>query len=217
MSRLRIVAGELGGRFIEAPSDRRSRPTREEVREAWFNALGPELSGLRVADLFAGSGALGLEALSRGAARVDFVESDRRTAAVLARNVAELGVGDRAEVLRRDVADVLDASGRAADGDALRWDLALADPPYGSGWPARLAERMRRAPFAGLLCVEHRPDALEGDEGVVWRRAYGDTGLTFVRAPASGGGGGGDEDAGAAGTEGRDEGDESTREGAPER
>lgn len=181
MSRLRIVAGELGGRFIEAPPGRRSRPTREKVREAWFSALGPGLDGLRVLDLFAGSGALGLEALSRGAARVHFVESDGRAASVLAGNVEALGVGDRVEVVRRGVGAFLDdrAEGGAAE---ARFDLALADPPYGSGWPERLAGRMGRAPFAALLCVEHAPGELDTIDDPAWRRRYGDTELTFLDA-----------------------------------
>lgn len=175
MSRLRIVAGEYGGRWISAPSGRRTRPTREMVREAWFSALGDRVRGARVLDLFAGSGALGLEALSRGGASVVFVESDRRVAEVLAENVAELGVEDRARIRRCDVASFLR---RRDEGET--WDLALADPPYGSDWPTRLAEAQRRRPFARLLCVEHRVGALDGAAGVVWQRAYGDTALTFL-------------------------------------
>ncbi len=196
MTRLRIVAGELGGRFVEAPPGRRSRPTREKVREAWFSALGPGLRGLRVVDLFAGSGALGLEALSRGAARVHFVESDGRTAAVLADNVETLGVGGRAEVVRRDVGAFLDDREAGAP-EGARFDLALADPPYGSGWPARLARRMRRAPFAALLCVEHAPGELDGIGDPAWRRRYGDTELTFLEA----GGRAGEEDLDEEGTD----------------
>lgn len=192
MSRLRIVAGELGGRFIDAPRGRRARPTREKVREAWFSALGPDLAGLRGVDLFAGSGALGLEALSRGAAHVHFVESDGRTASVLAENIEALGVEDRSEVVRRDVAAFLD-DGEAGEGPAAgRFDLALADPPYGSGWPERLAERMRRAPFAELLCVEHAPGELDGVDDPAWRRRYGDSELTFLRAGRGAGDAGAD-------------------------
>lgn len=205
VSRLRIVAGEFGGRLVDAPPGRRSRPTREEVREAWFSALGSDLAGLRVADLFAGSGALGLEALSRGAAHVHFVESHGRTAAVLAANVDSLGVADRAEIVRRDVGAFLDALEPAEGRGEERFDLALADPPYGSDWPARLAERMGRAPFARLLCVEHPPGALDGVEEPVWRRRYGETELTFL---GPGGPEPGGEDAGAG---------EATQEGAPER
>lgn len=183
---LRIVAGELGGRRISAPSGRGTRPTREMVREAWFSALGDAVAGARTADLFAGSGALGIEALSRGAASVDFVESDRRVAAVIRENLEELGVAGRSRVVRRDVGTFLD---EALDEP---YDLALADPPYGSDWPRRLAALQGSRPFARLLCVEHAPGALEGADGIVWRREYGDSALSFLR-PVTGGerGGGG--------------------------
>lgn len=176
---LRIVAGELGGRRISAPPGRDTRPTREMVREAWFSALGDAVAGARVADLFAGSGALGIEALSRGAASVDFVESDRRAAAVIRENLDELGLAGRSRLVRRGVEAFL-------DGLDEPYDLALADPPYRSGWPRRLAELLARRPFAALLCVEHAPGALEGVEGVVWERTYGDSALSFLRPPAGG-------------------------------
>ena len=209
MSRLRIVAGTYGGRRIDAPQGRGVRPTREKVREAWFSALGPELAGTRVADLFAGSGALGLEALSRGAAFVHFVESDRRAAAVLASNVDALEAGDRAEIVRRDVASFLDGrEGRSP------FDLALADPPYGSGWPRRLTERLRRTAFARLLCVEHQPGVLDGTEGTVWSRRYGDSALTFVRPPPPGDDAGGPGNGGAASAPGGGAGP-SSRDGEP--
>lgn len=179
---LRIVAGTFGGRRIAAPPGRGTRPTREKVREAWFSALGPgAVDGVRVADLFAGSGALGLEALSRGAASVDFVESRRRVVGVLRENVEELGVADRVRVVRGGVEGFLD--GR--EGEAP-YDLVLADPPYGEGWPRRLADRLRRRPFARLLCVEHEPGALDGAAGTAWERTYGDSALTFLRPPRPG-------------------------------
>lgn len=188
--RLRIVAGELGGRYVSAPPGRQVRPTREQVREAWFSALGERVVGARVLDLFAGSGALGLEALSRGAESVDFVESHRRVAEVLRENVEELGVSERVRLFRRDVAAFLER-----EVDRRDYALALADPPYGEGWPARLAERLRRRPFAGLLCVEHEPGALEDEPGVVWERTYGDSALTFLRPPGEAGDiGNGDEE-----------------------
>src|SRR5437867_10136525 len=88
---VRVIAGSLGGRRLTAPRGRRTRPTSDRVREALFMALEP-LAGARVVDLFAGSGALGIEALSRGAARADFVEPDRDARRALESNVAELGV-----------------------------------------------------------------------------------------------------------------------------
>lgn len=176
---LRIVAGELGGRKIAAPPGRRTRPTRELVREAWFSALGDRIVGARVADLFAGSGALGIEALSRGARHVDFVERDGRTLDVLRKNLEDLEITDRCTVHRRDVERFLDASDEGGE----PFDLVLADPPYASSWAVRLARRLGRRPYARLLCVEHREGALGDEPGVVWHRTYGDTELSFLRPP----------------------------------
>jgi len=173
---LRIVGGQLGGRRIEAPPGRSVRPTRERVREAWFSALGERIDGARVLDLFAGSGALGIEALSRGAALVHFVEADGRAYRVLRRNLESLGVEDRARLHRGDVFRLLD---RLRAGP--RFDVALADPPYGEGLAARLVDRFEREPFAGLLCVEHAPsERLAGRP--VRERTYGESTLSFFSA-----------------------------------
>jgi 16S rRNA (guanine(966)-N(2))-methyltransferase RsmD len=120
----RIVGGVAGGRRIAVPP-RGTRPTTDRVRESLFNIVTArrDLTGLAVLDLYAGSGALGLEALSRGAASALFVESDHRTAAVIARNIAALGLGG-ATLRRGAVASVL------AAGTASPVDLVLADPPY---------------------------------------------------------------------------------------
>ncbi len=179
---LRIISGTLGGRRIAAPTGRSTRPTREAVREAWFSALGPGVAGARVVDLFAGSGALGIEALSRGAAEVTFVERGREASRVLEANLEALEVLHRSRVLRTDVRSFLRALARPAPEEPPPFDVALADPPYASAWPARLAASLAERRFAGLLCVEHAPDAL-GEQGVVWRRAYGDTILSFLRPP----------------------------------
>jgi 16S rRNA (guanine966-N2)-methyltransferase len=127
---VRIVSGIAGGRRLAVPPHG-TRPTSQRVREAVFSTLqarrGGGLAGARVLDLYAGSGALGLEALSRGAAHVRFVESDRRTAAVLRRNIAALGLAGEegtAEVLTADVLAVL----RGQPGQP--YDVVFADPPY---------------------------------------------------------------------------------------
>ncbi|MFQ5679614.1 MAG: 16S rRNA (guanine(966)-N(2))-methyltransferase RsmD [Gemmatimonadota bacterium] len=177
--RLRVVAGELGGRFFRGPPGRAVRPTSERVREAWFSALGERVVGARVLDLFAGSGALGIEALSRGAAHVHFVEADARAARVVRRNVESLGLVERARISRRDVFALLAELG----GRGEEFAVALADPPYGGGMAERLIRLYREDPFAGLLCLERRRGAV-GEEGgdVVWERRYGDTVLTFLEA-----------------------------------
>lgn len=173
---LRIVAGTLGGRSIEVPRGRRTRPTGARVREAWFSALGERLEGAEVLDLFSGSGALGIEALSRGAASVQFVEEDGRTFEVLKRNIAALGLDDRARLHRGDVFRFLSRLG-----DESVYDLALADPPYGRQLAARLVSEFRRRPFATLLSVEHGVNELPG-EGAERQRRYGDTVLSFYSA-----------------------------------
>jgi 16S rRNA (guanine966-N2)-methyltransferase len=174
---VRIVAGEWGGRRIAAPAGRETRPTSDRVREAWMSAVAAELPGGRVVDLFAGSGALGLEALSRGAAHAVFVERSTAPLRVLQGNLEALGAGSRATVVRGDALRFLEE--RAAD----TWDLAFADPPYGQGLAAAVVERFAARPFAALLCVEHaRADVLPELAGAR-RRRYGDTLLSFFPAP----------------------------------
>jgi 16S rRNA (guanine966-N2)-methyltransferase len=174
---VRIVAGEWGGRRLVAPPGRETRPTTDRVREAWMSAVAPHLPGARILDLFAGSGALGLEALSRGAAHATFVDESARALKVLRENVAALGAGDRATVVRGD------AVRHAAGLPPRAYGIAFADPPYGAGLAAALVEAFAATPFAGLLCVEHgRGDPLPELPGARTRR-YGDTLLTFVPAP----------------------------------
>ena len=120
---MRIVAGRFGGRRITAPAGRSTRPTSDRVREALFSILGP-LDGERVLDLYAGSGALGIEALSRGAGEAVFVERDARTVGVLRENLGALGVD--ADVRRADVVAAL----RDARTRGETYDLVLCDPPY---------------------------------------------------------------------------------------
>ena len=123
---MRVIAGRFGGRRLQAPPGRGTRPTSDRVREALFSILGP-LDGLAVLDLFAGSGALGIEALSRGARRAVFVERDARAAAVVRSNLETLGVAQReVELLQTDVAAAL----RDARDAGETYDLVLCDPPY---------------------------------------------------------------------------------------
>jgi len=164
---LRIIAGSLGGRFIESPRGRGTRPTSERVREAWLSAAGPQLDGASVVDLFAGSGALGIEALSRGACHAHFVESNRAAVATLEANLLSLGLLGSATVVPRDVF-------RWLAKQPGRWDVALADPPYSGGLAERLVSVFREDPFAEYLWVEHAAEG--GDLGEPsWSRAYGDS------------------------------------------
>ena len=148
------------------------RPTADRVREAWMSIVHPELPGARVLDLFAGSGALGLEALSRGAEHCDFVEIASRSLAALRANVDKLDAVD-ATIVRGDALKFIEKLERGA------YDIAFADPPYGLNLAARVAERWLEVPFASLLGVEHsvkEPMPAGGDT-----RKYGDTGITFYR------------------------------------
>ena len=171
---MRIVAGEFGGRRLVAPSDARVRPTSDRVREAWMSIVGEAIPGARVLDLFAGSGALGLEALSRGANLAEFVELGAASIKALGVNIEALGVGPRCRIHK---GDALRLAGTLQPG---AFDLAFADPPYAHDAAADLVALFRRTPFARILSVEHRAAlALPGDD----TRRYGDTALTFCYAP----------------------------------
>jgi 16S rRNA (guanine966-N2)-methyltransferase len=175
---VRVVAGSARGRRISAPPGTETRPTTDRVREAVFNALGSlgAVDGAVVLDLFAGSGALGIEALSRGATSAHFVESDRRAAAVIEENLATLGLDDRGVVLRRAV-DV------ALDDVPAPVDLVLADPPYAfDAWAQLLADLAPRLADDGLVVVESdRSVALPPGWEKVRERTYGGTVVLFAR------------------------------------
>jgi 16S rRNA (guanine966-N2)-methyltransferase len=184
---MRVVAGLAGGRRLRAPAGRRVRPTSERVREALFNSLGSldVLPGAAVIDLFAGTGALGIEALSRGAASAVFVDADPQAVGAVRDNLAATGFADRAKVVQADVfrflSDEPPARGVApADGGpgATVFDIAFADPPYAfAGWDRLLAVVPGR-----LLALEARSHV---DLGPGWdplrSRRYGDTVVTLAR------------------------------------
>jgi 16S rRNA (guanine966-N2)-methyltransferase len=170
---VRIVAGRWRGHTIKAPADDRVRPTADRVREAWMSIVHPALPGSHVLDLFAGSGALGLEALSRGATHCDFVEIAARSLAALRANVEKLGAGDAAQIVRSDALKFIEKLSPDA------YDIAFADPPYGLTLAARVVERWLDVPFASVLSVEHR--AKEAMPSAGDTRRYGDTAISFYR------------------------------------
>jgi 16S rRNA (guanine966-N2)-methyltransferase len=171
---VRIIAGEWRGRRIVAPPGDRVRPTGDRVREAWMSIVSPELPDARVLDLFSGSGALALEALSRGAASADIVEIAPPSLAAIRKNAESVGAGDRLTIHRAD------ALRYAADLPAGAFDIAFADPPYGEGIAIQLAELWLATPFASVLGVEHRvTETLPGSDD---RRRYGTTVITFFRS-----------------------------------
>jgi 16S rRNA (guanine966-N2)-methyltransferase len=171
---MRIVAGKWAGRDLVSPSDRRVRPTAEAVRDVWMRALAEDLEGARVLDLFAGTGALGLEALSRGARSADFVETRPGSLHALKANVAAFRLRDRARIFKKD------ALAFASAQQPGRYDIAFADPPYGSRMLDRLIESWRERGFSGVLAVEHAADhpLPEGERRLV----LAETAVTIYRS-----------------------------------
>jgi 16S rRNA (guanine966-N2)-methyltransferase len=183
---VRIVAGRLGGRRLSAPAGDATRPTSDRVREALFSALGP-LDDALVLDLFAGSGALAIEALSRGAARAVLVERDPRAVSAIRRNLADLELGeDVAVVRRRDVRVALRDAQRAGEA----YDLVLIDPPYrlAAGLGAELAQGLAGLvrPAGRVVCESDRRTPLELPwPDLTFERRYGDTLLRIHTASPS--------------------------------
>jgi 16S rRNA (guanine966-N2)-methyltransferase len=171
---VRIIAGKWRGRRIDAPKGDAVRPTGDRVREAWLSIVNPWIAGAKVLDLFSGSGALGLEALSRGAEVVDFVETAPKSLQMIRANADLLGAGDAAVIHRVDALKFIEKL------EAHAYDVAFADPPYDLGLATRVAERWLETPFADLIGIEHRLDEhLPGDGE---RRKYGGTVITLYRA-----------------------------------
>jgi 16S rRNA (guanine966-N2)-methyltransferase len=188
---MRITGGTFRSRAISSPRGDETRPTSDRVREALFSILtsradGPALEGARVLDLYAGTGALGLEALSRGAAQVVFVERRRETLTALRANIASLGVEKETRVISRSVESVM---GEAV-GDLGAFDVIFADPPYAdvqSGAAPRTLDRILGAgalAAGGLFVLEHASKTssptLKSVTCLDFRR-YGDTQITFYR------------------------------------
>jgi 16S rRNA (guanine966-N2)-methyltransferase len=177
---MRVIAGSARGRRLKTPKGTSVRPTSDKVRGAIFSILTSQrdLVDASVLDLFAGTGALGIEALSRGAARAVFVEKDTRTAALVTENLVLTGFDSSAKVIRAD-ADKLDLASLG------RFDLVFADPPYALVLTSRALARIGEViADGGLAIVEHAIDAppptpsgLEAFD----RREYGDTCITFYR------------------------------------
>ena len=179
MSKLRVSGGEARGRRLKAPKN--IRPTQGMVKQAIFNMVGPRIEGANVLDLFAGSGALGIEALSRGAASVTFVDQQPRGLAILRQNLDALGFKERAHVVRGDVVHWLEASH-----DAVRSaDFVFLDPPYEDVVLDRALKVLDRELNSGVVIAEHsRRQQLPALERlrVDRERRYGDTLVTVLKA-----------------------------------
>jgi 16S rRNA (guanine966-N2)-methyltransferase len=191
---MRLTGGSDRGRRLKAPRGLRTRPTAAKIREAIFNILGPPPEGA-VLDLFAGTGALGLEALSRGARKVVFVERDRHALAVLRQNLREIGAESRSTVIAADVcsgirrlAVSISREDRFSE-DRFSW--VFMDPPYASEVGDILAELSDKDLLAGCAVVivehdkRHRPPPSIGGLFLTDHREYGDTELSFYRSGGS--------------------------------
>jgi 16S rRNA (guanine(966)-N(2))-methyltransferase RsmD len=179
---MRIIAGSCRGRPLKAPTWEGLRPSSDRLRETLFNILAPRVIGARVLDLFAGTGAVGIEALSRGAAQAVFVDHDRRAVTLIEENAARCGVADRCAIIRAAAEEVVQYTGDA------RFEIAFLDPPYaflGLGTILRTA-RLRVEP-AGVLVLEHawrrEPPSLDG-QGPGRTVRLGDSALSFYDVPS---------------------------------
>jgi 16S rRNA (guanine(966)-N(2))-methyltransferase RsmD len=175
----RIIAGAARGRRLAAPRGSGTRPTSDKVRGAVFNVLGQFFDGGDVLDLYAGTGALALEALSRGCARAVCVEADRRVAELIAENAGALGFGDRVDVRRGRVLDVVPTLRRGA------FVLVFVDPPYDEGPDGALALLESVVAPGGRVVAEHDARRPPGDRygalALADRRQYGGTGVSIYR------------------------------------
>lgn len=183
---MRVVGGSLRGRALAAPASPAIRPTADRLRESLFNILahayGDPVSGARVLDLFAGTGALGVEALSRGAAFALFVDESAEARALLRENVAALGLGGSSRIFRRDATQLGPAHPLAP------FSLGFLDPPYGQGLAAKALASARAGGWftpGALIVVEEAAKAqFAAPEGFteLERRRYDDSELVFLRA-----------------------------------
>ncbi|HSB72750.1 MAG TPA: 16S rRNA (guanine(966)-N(2))-methyltransferase RsmD [Candidatus Methylomirabilis sp.] len=179
---MRISSGEHRGRRLKSPRGVRTRPTSEFLRQAIFNTIGGRIRGASVLDLFAGTGAVGLEALSRGAAAATFVERDRQAVASLRANLAALGLTGRARILPSDVLQTLGELQAAGE----VFDYVFLDPPYADDQAARCIETLARGTLlsdnGALVAQAFHKTPLPERTGVLlqgWRRRYGESSLAF--------------------------------------
>ena len=174
---MRIVGGKYAGRDLTSPNDFRVRPTAEHVRAAIMELLAGDVAGARVLDLFAGTGALGLEAISRGARSADFVETRPASLHALKANIVALRARERTRVFKRDALPFAAALGADA------YDVAFVDPPYGSRMLDRVIESWQARGFARVLVAEHARTHELPPGGRRW--LFDETAVTIYRASPS--------------------------------
>jgi len=183
---VRVIAGQLRGSVIRAPATGVVRPTYDRVRESMFSIIEPLLDGAAVLDLFAGSGSLGIESLSRGSNRATFIEKDKRVLGVVRENVERLGLAEKCRLMGGDALAVLK---RAVPGGPF--DIAFVDPPYSSGLALRALELLATsgslADEAIVIVERASSDALPeivGRLGLFRSRQYGSTTVDFYETRA---------------------------------
>jgi 16S rRNA (guanine966-N2)-methyltransferase len=177
---MRVIAGSAGGLRLVAPRDPATRPITDRVKETLFGILGERVVGARVLDLYAGSGAIGIEALSRGAAHATFVERGREALAAIRHNLSQTGLGEHASVAPSSVEAFLEAGAHGP------YDLVVADPPYAERAILAPLERLvpHLAPGATVVVKHFWRTPIPEPPGLHrWReRRFGETGLTFLAA-----------------------------------
>jgi 16S rRNA (guanine966-N2)-methyltransferase len=175
---IRIISGELGGRKIEAPDTGKTHPMSERIRNALFNSIAHDIAGAKVLDAFAGTGAVGLEALSRGAHDVTFIERDRTAQQILAKNINALKVEERVTIFRMSVDAWLKSNPEEV------FDLIFVDPPYDDMQFSTVGELFGLLKPNGLMVLSHPGRGeIPTKTGVVVvdNRSYGNAYLTFYR------------------------------------
>jgi 16S rRNA (guanine(966)-N(2))-methyltransferase RsmD len=173
---MRIIGGEFRGRKIKQPESADIRPTKDRIREAVFNMIAVSVPGAKILDLFSGSGAYGLEALSRGARKAVFVEKGKEGSEVIKENIRVLGVENKAEVVMADAFGFLEG----IQGREEAFDLVFADPPFGKNLAKKTLIKVNHYDIlnhSGTLIIEHHEDELlprsEGDFSVLKEKTYG--------------------------------------------
>ena len=182
MSSIRVISGRFGGRKLDAPSEgnTRTKPMGERIRNAMFNSIGVEIQEARVLDAFAGTGSVGIEALSRGAEFVTFVERDNVAGNILIKNIAALGLKGEAEIIRTTINNWLETSQHEL------YDVIFADPPYHDVQLSTVSKLFALLKPNGLMVLSHPgrgevPNLIKLGIVVVDNRSYGNAYLTFFR------------------------------------
>jgi 16S rRNA (guanine(966)-N(2))-methyltransferase RsmD len=180
---MRVISGKAKGKRLYSPKARGIRPTADRVKESIFDVLGEQWEGIRVLDLFSGTGSLGLEAISRGAQQVVFIEKNRPALNILERNISLCGFNSHATVLAVPVSRGLALLGEKGES----FQVIFADPPYDRGWVEKTVQEIvdrRLLSREGMIVMEHAPsESPRGDQRgliILRQKTYGDTTVSFL-------------------------------------